>query len=79
MEIEKVLCPPRARQRRDGVSYEARMFVALMRFEGVEFELRDGGVLLTPGDRVTPAQRHVMEEVFYEVHELLVAEKERPN
>ena len=78
MRIETEKVGKDRRPRRAGVSPTARMLVHEMQAEGFEFTVRDNGVMINPGARVTDEQRRALRAVYHEVKEILIAEKERP-
>ena len=78
MRIETEKVGRDRRPRRAGVSPTARLLVHEMQAEGFEFTVRDNGVLIKPGERVTKEQRRTLRSLHFEVKEILIAERERP-
>ena len=78
MRIETEKVGRDRRPRRAGVSPTARLLVHEMQAEGFTFEVRDDGVMIRPGERVTEEQRRALRSMYHEVKEVLIEEKERP-
>lgn len=77
MRVERVCCGRDERDPDTPVSTEARMLIWRMQADGFTFQLREDGrsVLVTPGERVTEADRAALTACFHEVKDLLREER----